>query len=250
MGVRADLLANRGLPLVSADELPWLTVAQMREVDRLMIHEIGISLEQMMENAGHALATAAARLLGGAAGLRVVVLAGPGGNGGGGMVAARHLANAGTKVELQLASQAQQLGETPRGQLEILHASGLPIGMGPPDREDGVDLVVDALLGYSQADAPRGTAADLIRWASDQRTLSLDVPSGLELSTGVLHEPHVAAEATVTLALPKQGLRAPGTAGAVGRLLLADIAVPAAVYERMGIPYRTPFRQGPLVEIV
>lgn len=248
MWVRTDPLANRGLPPVSADELPWLTVAQMREVDRLMIDEIGISLEQMMENAGRALATAAARLLGGDR--RVVVLAGPGGNGGGGMVAARHLANTGAKVELWLASRPEQLGETPRRQLEILQATGLSIGMEPPDREDDVDLVVDALLGYSQADAPRGPAADLIRWASGRRTLSLDVPSGLELATGILYDPHVAAEATVTLALPKQALRATAGAGAVGRLLLADVAVPAAVYARMGIPYRTPFREGPLVEIV
>lgn len=246
---RIGPLTGRELPLLLADEVPWLTVAQMREVDRLTIEEIGISLEQMMENAGRGLAAAAASLLGGAAGRRVVVLAGPGGNGGGGMVAVRQLANAGAEVELWLASQPDRVGGTPRRQLEILRAAGLQIGTEPPGREGGVDLVVDALLGYSQAGAPRGGSADLIRWASGRRTLSLDVPSGLELSTGVLHDPHVAAEATVTLALPKQALRGPGTTGAVGRLLLADIGVPAVVYERMRIPYRTPFRKGPLVEI-
>lgn len=237
-------LGRVGLPRVSGDELSWLTVAQMREVDRLMIEQIGIALEQMMENAGRALATAAARLLGGASGRRVVVLAGPGGNGGGGMVAARHLLAAGAEVELALATD--DLAGTPARQLEILRALGLQPRLGQLGDRDP-DLVVDALLGYSQSGPPRARVAELIQWTSGRRTLSLDVPSGLELATGTLHEPHVDAEETVTLALPKQGLRA---AAAAGRLLLADISVPAAVYERLGVAYRTPFAQGPLLEIV
>jgi hypothetical protein len=80
--------------------------------------------------------------------------------------------------------------------------------------------------------------------------LALDVPSGLEIASGRLRMPHVAAEATLTLALPKQGLAAPGAAGAVGRLFLADISVPARVYQRLGLEYDTPFGQGPLVELI
>ena len=52
-------------PAVAADSLPWISVAQMREVDRLMIEEFAIPLEQMMENAGHNLAVLARALLGG-----------------------------------------------------------------------------------------------------------------------------------------------------------------------------------------
>ena len=85
-----------------AGELSWLTAEQMREVDRLMVEEIGISLEQMMESAGRALASAAIRMLDGVAGRRIVVLAGPGGNGGGGLVAARHLRHAGADIQVLL----------------------------------------------------------------------------------------------------------------------------------------------------
>lgn len=230
---------------MAAAALSWITVAQMREVDREMIEEVGISLEQMMENAGRALAAATARLLAGVRGRRIVVLAGPGGNGGGGMVAARHLLGAGADVEVRLGVPADRITGTPRRQLEILAALGLPPLTGRPD-ERTPELVLDALLGYGQQGAPRGQLAELVGWTEGKRTLSLDVPSGLELSTGTLHEPHVLAEETVTLALPKDGLR--GMAAA-GRLLLADISVPAVVYERLGIPYRTPFAQGPLVEI-
>ncbi len=66
------------------------------------------------------------------------------------------------------------------------------------------DLVVDALLGYSQRGSPRPAAARLIAAAAAARVVALDVPSGLELSRGVLHEPHVRAEATMTLAAPKE----------------------------------------------
>ena len=65
--------------------LPWLTTAQMIEVDRIMIDDLGIGLAQMMESAGRDLAQLTrVRFLGGdPRGRRVVVLAGPGGNGGG-----------------------------------------------------------------------------------------------------------------------------------------------------------------------
>jgi hypothetical protein len=54
----------------------------------------------------------------------------------------------------------------------------------------------------------------------------------------------------MTLALPKQGLAAPGAAVHVGRLVLADISVPAGIYGRLGLEYKSPFGSGPLVELV
>lgn len=71
-------------PEVDAATVPWVTVAEMAEVDRVMIDELGITLVQMMENAGRGVAVLARHLLGGVAGRRVRVLAGTGGNGGGG----------------------------------------------------------------------------------------------------------------------------------------------------------------------
>ena len=72
--------------------VPTVTVAQMREVDRIMVDELHIELLQMMENAGRCLAAHTRGWLGGQViGRRVVVLAGSGGNGGGGLVAARRL---------------------------------------------------------------------------------------------------------------------------------------------------------------
>lgn len=95
-------------------------------------------------------------------------------------------------------------------------------------------LVVDGLIGYSLQGAPRGAAAALIRAAnaSGAPVLSLDVPSGIDATTGEAYEPTVRATATMTLALPKIGLGAAEARRYVGELYLADISVPPALYRR------------------
>lgn len=230
--------------VVRAGDLPWLTVEQMRELDRIAVNELGLTLERMMEHAGRALASVARSLLDGTCdGRAITVLAGPGGNGGGGLAAARHLAAAGADVTVVLAAAPERLAPVTRAQHEIVRAIGL--SEAPPETPPPADLVLDALLGYSQAGAPRGETERLIAGTADARVLSLDVPSGLELASGVLHEPHVRAEATVTLAAPKAGLAIP----AAGQLYVADLSIPPTAYERLGVPYRTPFAAAPVVRI-
>ena len=95
---------------------PPISVAQMVEVDRLMIDVYGITLLQMMENAGRSLAAVGRYTVGGdMAGRRMVVLVGRGNNGGGGLAAARHLANAGAEVSVALAAAPSRPGRSPRG---------------------------------------------------------------------------------------------------------------------------------------
>jgi NAD(P)H-hydrate epimerase len=215
----------------------------MREVDRLLVDELGISLLQLMENAGRNLAVVTRELLGGdAAGASITVLAGPGGNGGGGLAAARHLVAAGAHVTVALA--AEQLSPAAKEELQIVRRLGVRECVGGEP-----DLVIDALLGYGQRGAPYGETARLIEWSAGRRVLALDVPSGLELETAVLHEPHVLAEATLSLALPKHGLRAPAAREAVGRLFLADLAVPPLVYAGLGLDYVSPFGRGTIVPV-
>jgi NAD(P)H-hydrate epimerase len=101
-----------------------------------------------------------------------------------------------------------------------------------PSQAEGTEVVLDCLIGYSLAGAPRGRVADLIRWSDESgaSVVSLDVPSGVDSTSGVVHDPAVAADATLTLALPKSGLVAPQAADNVGALYVADIGVPAQLY--------------------
>ena len=216
-------------------KVPFLTGDQMREVDRLMVDVYGILLLQMMENAGRNLAgLARVRFLEERpAGRRVDVLCGPGGNGGGGLVAARRLAGWGASVQVWLAAPVDSLGEVPRHQLAILtrligpvHVAGDPVELPP------AALVIDAIIGYGLEEAPHGPAAGLIRAANHHGApvLSLDVPSGIDATTGQVFDPAIRATATLTLALPKTGLREPESRDLVGELYVADIGVPPELY--------------------
>jgi NAD(P)H-hydrate epimerase len=233
--------ASKGSARFPLVDLPDLTTEQMREVDRIMVDELDISLVQMMENAGRHLAELAIVRY---APRGCTVLAGPGGNGGGGLVAARHLANRGVAVEVVL-SAPEAMTAVPAHQLGILRRMGVPVVTEPK----APALVLDALLGYSLTGDPHGSAAELIRWANllDAPVLALDTPSGLELTSGRVGTPCMVADATLTLALPKRGLRqAPEV---VGELFAADIAVPPSVYGQLGIRSTAPFAAGTIVRV-
>jgi NAD(P)H-hydrate epimerase len=220
--------------------VPVLTADQMREVDRAMVEDLHIELIQMMENAGRSLAELA---LGRFAPTGVTVLIGPGGNGGGGLVAARHLINRGRTVSV-VQSEPDSLTPVPAHQADILARMGAVMATEPAP----ADLVVDALIGYSLHGDPNGRAAELIEWANQQPApvLALDAPSGLDVTTGVPGTPHIRATATLTLALPKVGLM---NAPAVGELYLADITVPAIVYQRMGLTPPDLFREDVIIRV-
>jgi NAD(P)H-hydrate epimerase len=208
----------------------------MGEVDRLAVEQFGLGLLQMMENAGRNLAGNALEMLGGEG--RVTVLAGAGGNGGGGLCCARHLHNRGLNVSLVLDREVATLGDAARAQLKVLQAAGLaPIAPGGTAQAIGqADLVVDALIGYSLRGAPRGRASQLIELCNERaaRVLALDVPSGLDATSGLAPGAVVRAERTLTLALPKTGL-ATAPEAVVGALYLADIGIPPEVYGRLGL---------------
>ncbi|MGB3095817.1 MAG: NAD(P)H-hydrate epimerase [Candidatus Deferrimicrobiaceae bacterium] len=220
---------------VHTGELPYLTTSQMIEVDRAMMEDFRIDLIRMMENAGRALAhLARVRFLGGdPRGKKVVVLAGTGGNGGGALVCARRLHNWGAQVTVHGTKPDEKFTPVPAHQLDILRRMNVPVHPGEAVAGDeSADLVIDGVIGYSLRGAPTGTSGKLIRWANAQNApvLSLDAPSGIDTTTGTVFDPAVRATATMTLALPKEGLRAQGVKANVGELYLADISVPPALY--------------------
>jgi NAD(P)H-hydrate epimerase len=226
----------------------------MREVDRAMIEDYRILLIQMMENAGRGLARVARdRFLGGdPRGKTVLVLAGTGGNGGGGLVCARRLHGWGARVAVFLSRPPSAFTEIPAHQLDVVRRMGLPIAEADESmRLSEAALLVDALIGYSLSGAPRAVAAHLIRQANAHGApiLALDAPSGLDTTTGTVYDPAIRAAATVTLALPKDGLRA--APAQVGELYLADISVPPELYGEptLALPVGPIFAQDDVIRL-
>lgn len=226
---------ERGVPV------PAVTGEQMREVDRIALEEFGLGILPMMENAGRNLAQNVMDMLGGA-GAEITILAGAGGNGGGGICCARHLHNHGAHVNLILDRKASVLRGAAAAQLRILQAARLrPVDPSRVKESIGrAGIVVDALIGYSLHGAPRGRAADLIEQCNQHaaRVLSLDVPSGLDATTGEALGLVVRPERILTLALPKTGLESVS-----GELFVADIGIPPEVYQPLGLSFE-PFFEG------
>jgi len=248
-------------PVSRASSIPAVTAAQMAEVDRLAVDEFGIDILQMMEQAGSHLAELARTELGGdLRDRRVIVAVGPGNNGGGGLAAARHLANRGASVRVVLARPVNRLTEAGRHQLATLLQMSVACCVAiydvPDDELDrefaAADAIVDAVLGYGAAGVPH----DGVLWLVERiarasvPVISLDLPSGVDADTGETSGAAVRATATLTLALPKPGLFSEAGRSRAGRIHLADIGLPAALYRRLGLDSGTPFASGRIVRLL
>lgn len=236
--------------------IPYLSTEQMIEIDRAMIEDYKIDLIQMMENAGRNLAhLARVRFFDtNPVGKTVTVLAGTGGNGGGALVCARRLHNYGAKVQVVTTKPDDEFTPVPKHQLASLRHMKVPVIKAERIADLPIpDLVVDGIIGYRLKGAPRGEAATLIRWAnaSGAEILALDAPSGVDTTTGTVFDPAIKAVATMTLALPKEGLRAEGVERQVGELYLADISVPPELYAEpaIGLNVAAIFAQSDLVRL-
>ena len=216
-------------------DLPSVTADEMREIDRVMIAEYRIELIQMMENAGYALAAFSRErfLDGDPRGRRILAICGSGGNGGGGLVSARRLHTWGADVRVLTVRPPEEFLGIPEHQLDIVHRMGIPTThAGQPTVLGDFDLVIDAIVGYGLDGRPREDVARLIGLVNDlgESVVSLDVPSGLDATTGQAAGEAVRATATLTLALPKSGVRVPAARNHVGELWLGDIGVPPELY--------------------
>lgn len=201
-----------------------LLPAELGASDRWAIDDLGIAGIELMERAGAALAGAALQILPSGP---IAVLCGPGNNGGDGLIAARLLAAAGRDVKVLLSKDAGAF----RGDAAIARdrAAGLPLPQFSGDALDGVTGVIDAMLGTGAAGAPRGVVLEAIEAVGSRGlpVVACDVPSGVDASSGEVPGTAFTASCTVTFHRPSPGhLIRPGK-DHVGRLVVADIGIPA-----------------------
>ncbi len=228
----------------------YVTAEEMRKIDDVTIQEFHVDVLMLMENAGRATATLAKQMLRETTfGKRVACLVGGGNNGGDGMVAARHLANWGADVSVIVGTTKDRVKDVPLGQLQVLEKMGIPILSTDYNLRD-YDLLIDGLIGYGLEGNPRDKVAMIIKDAnaSGRQILALDLPSGMNATTGEVYDPCIKAAATLTLALPKTGFLAPNASPLVGDLFLADISIPRSVYERFR-QHSMLFQKQPIVKI-
>lgn len=171
---------------------------------------------------------------------RVAVLVGGGKNGGDGLVVARHLREAGWKVELRLLADPSRLTGDAGIQWQLVEPMGLPLRRvrkrSDPLALEDVTVVVDALLGTGL----RGEVREPVRWAiealveTELPVVAVDTPSGVDGRTGRVHGIATRARVTVTFGFPKPGLFLADGPAHVGRLVAATLAYPPAALEAAG----------------
>ena len=214
----------------------YMSSEEMRKIDDLAIRGFQIDVLILMENAGKATATVATRTLRGSIrGKRIACIVGGGNNGGDAMVAARHLANWGAEVHVIVGIAKDRIKEIPLRQLQILEKMGLSVLFDDYDLKT-YDLLIDGLIGYGLEGNPRDRIARMIGDAnnSGRPILAVDLPSGMNATTGERYDPCIKATSTVTLALPKTGFLTPGNSDYLGDLYVADISIPRNIYKQFG----------------
>ncbi len=249
----------RGFPLRKANEVPAVSARQMREIQRVAQEDFGLDILQIMENAGRSIALLALQMLGGRGhGQHVVVLAGGGNKGAAGLVAARNLVNWGCQVAPIFGEVESETSLAGRRQVQILRESGIiDAGVEEPseitleEQLSTADLVIDALVGYGLEGPPIGIAAAVteLACAARRQILAVDVPTGVNATTGEVSRPAILACTTLSLDLPKKGIFEAQARANVGELYLADVGIPLRVHERLGINTGGLFSEGPIVRI-
>jgi hydroxyethylthiazole kinase-like uncharacterized protein yjeF len=208
--------------------LELLTNAEMGEADRLTIAS-GVPGIELMESAGAAVATCVT--LKHPAGSRVAVVAGSGNNGGDGFVAARLLADRGYVVRVL------RVGSSPLRGDAALSAQRWTGATEPatPERLADADAIVDALFGAGLDRQVEGAARAMIEAmnATACPVYAVDLPSGINGTTGAVMGAAVTAAETVTFFRRKPGhLLLPGRLHC-GRISVADIGIPATVLDKV-----------------
>ncbi len=221
-----------------------VTGEEMAALDREATRGGKITSLSLMERAGRESARAIAAwwkkaVPSAPAGGPALVLCGRGNNGGDGFVVARLLKTAGFVVRAIVASDEESLSSDARVQYAACAKARVPVTFLPDPRgwgqgSEAADAIqhaaflVDALLGTGSKGAPRGATAAAINlaMAAGKPIASIDLPSGVDASTGHAESPSIRADLTVTLALPKLGLMVEPGREHAGTVQVVDIGIP------------------------
>ena len=190
------------------------TADLMRGFDRAAITSLGIPGILLMENAGRAFVDVLERTVGAVKGKKSVVVCGKGNNGGDGFVIARHIANRGGEVLIVLLGARRSVSGDARINLDAavrmgrLRSSGLRIieygGTGGPALPGKPDIIVDALFGTGFSGDLAGRELKAVSWINGTGAFvaSVDIPSGVDASTGSVGNAAVNAFERCAMTLP------------------------------------------------
>ncbi len=214
----------------------YITSQQMKEIDRRAIEEFGVPSLVLMENAGRGAAGVALDMVSDKTDKKVICVCGKGNNGGDGFVCARHLINNGIDTEIFLTGEPSGLKGDAKINFDILRKMKVKIRILKSDKDlelfnerlKDAQLIIDAIFGIGLSGEIKEPYSKAIRTMNQckKSILAIDVPSGLDASTGNILGVCIKARKTVSFGLPKTGFRENQGPSSTGELIIADISIP------------------------
>lgn len=197
-----------------------LTTEDARYIDQEVPKQLGVSLEILMENAGRGIVDALwgqydlfsldnARSINSF----VLFICGTGNNGADGLVAARHLLEQGVPVQIVLVGDTSKCSDLFAVQLERCEAMGCIIDMYDEFNDwSNVAIAIEGIMGTGLTGRLRDLTIDVLHDIDTMRSQynfdlwAIDVPAGLDASSGQISEGTLSYDYTVTFGAIKQGL--------------------------------------------
>jgi hydroxyethylthiazole kinase-like uncharacterized protein yjeF len=225
-----------------------ITAGQMQEFDRAAIQRFAIPGLLLMENAGRAFVDQLQQQCGPLTGKTIDVVCGKGNNGGDGFVIARHLVSRGAVVRvLLLARPSEVKGDAAVNLTSVRRISarrGSSLTLATVLRPSSLahlrakDIVVDAVFGTGFSGKAAGIHRKAIEWMNAQKAFvaSVDMPSGVDGSTGMVGSVAVHAALTVTMGLAKVGHYVGAGQECSGEVRIVDISIPPFVFRPPRLP--------------
>lgn len=209
------------------------TNSQIRELEALTISEEMSTETELMERAGFAAFNLLKQIW--PQGANLTVICGKGNNGGDGFVVARLAKEAGLSVTLFTLSDVDELKGAALDACNKAFSAGLEFTQYQPDIRFEADVIIDAVLGSGlkgSVSEPFKSCIESIN-ATKIPVLSLDVPSGIDVDTGVAHDSAVSATATITFIGYKQGLFTHMGRTSAGDVYLDTLGVPNSIFTKV-----------------
>ena len=206
---------------------PLPTPQQMSAADEAAI-AAGTPADVLMDRAGRAVARAVLDVSQRRYGLRVAIVCGKGNNGGDGFVAARALAREGVAVTVLAVGDVDGSEGAAALHLGAWRAEGGAVAPFEVDALEDADVVVDAVFGTGFRGRAEGEAAQALEAMSrmDVPVVAVDIPSGVDGTTGRCEGPCVNADVTVAMGAEKIGTAIGDGAARAGTVVVADIGIP------------------------
>lgn len=206
-----------------------VTVAQMRELERIAIEEYGVLSLLLMENAAQGFVSALASEYSDFTAKKVHVFCGKGNNGGDGFAIARMLKNRGASVCITLLCEESEITNDAKTNFDIVKHMGIPFV--PSSLCVEADVIVDAIFGTGFRGETEGIVKTAIAKINESNGVvaAVDIPSGVSADTGHASETAVYADLCVTFAALKPGhILFPGKEHSK-KLVQTDISIPQTV---------------------